>query len=269
MLEWLSEANTIVYAVSSLVVVQELGSGAQKHLIGHTAPVVALSAAQTNKFVASAQEGALAVVRIWDRVAALPLAILHHHHSDMQQARDAPPRRRSPLTLASPARRPPRPSPAGAPVGRRLSPRRPRQGRPRPPAPRRVGRTWRLGPHARRHADRLSRLPAPHQAPRLRAARGEPGEDAARGGGGGAPRQRRRRAPARHGGLREHSVLAAAAGEAARVRHGAAAPRGRDVPRPRDRRRHLGRRRPAGEGPPPYARLVIVGKSLPGRHLVA
>ena len=91
MLEWLSEANTIVYAVSSLVVVQELGSGAQKHLIGHTAPVVALSAAQTNKFVASAQEGALAVVRIWDRVAALPLAILHHHHSDMQQARDAPP----------------------------------------------------------------------------------------------------------------------------------------------------------------------------------
>ena len=96
----------------------------------------------------------------------------------------------------------PAPSPfSGASIGRRLSPRRPRQGRPRPPAPRCVGRARRVGPHPRRHADRLSRLPAPHQAPRLRAARGEPGEDAARGGGGGAPRQRRRRAPARHRGV--------------------------------------------------------------------
>ena len=48
----------------------------QRFLVGHTAPVCALSAAVSSTLVASAQEGALGLVRLWDRATCTPLALL-------------------------------------------------------------------------------------------------------------------------------------------------------------------------------------------------
>ena len=81
---WLQEGDTILYAAASLLILQELDSGKQRFLIGHTAPVCALSAAVTSTLIASAQEGVLGLVRLWDRVQGVPLALLQVHASDMQ-----------------------------------------------------------------------------------------------------------------------------------------------------------------------------------------
>ena len=81
---WLQEGDTILYAAAALLIIQELDSGKQRFLLGHTAPICALSAALTSTLVASAQEGPLGIVRLWDRVSGLPLALLQVHASDMQ-----------------------------------------------------------------------------------------------------------------------------------------------------------------------------------------
>ena len=50
---------------------------------GHTENIVALSAAESSPLVASAQEGALPLIRLWDRDLGVPLAILQQHACDM------------------------------------------------------------------------------------------------------------------------------------------------------------------------------------------
>lgn len=84
LLVWLQEGDTILYAVAALLVIQELDSGKQRFLVGHTAHVCALSAALTSTLVASAQEGPLGLVRLWDRATCTPLALLQVHASDLQ-----------------------------------------------------------------------------------------------------------------------------------------------------------------------------------------
>ena len=51
---WLSDGARILYACGATLVVQHIESGAQTVLIGHTADVVALSAAEETPLVASA-----------------------------------------------------------------------------------------------------------------------------------------------------------------------------------------------------------------------
>lgn len=63
---------------------QEMESHEQVTLMGHTANICAISAAAASPLIASAQEGPLALVRLWDRAAGVCLAILQQHASDMQ-----------------------------------------------------------------------------------------------------------------------------------------------------------------------------------------
>jgi hypothetical protein len=108
LLVWLQEGDTILYAAAALLVIQELDSGKQRFLVGHTAPVCALSAALTSTLVASAQEGPLGLVRLWDRSTCTPLALLQAH------AHPGPPSPSPALTLACPHPRP-RPEPVAHP----------------------------------------------------------------------------------------------------------------------------------------------------------
>ena len=73
----------MLYASAALIIVQDIDTAAQRFLMGHTADVVALSAAEDTLLVASAQEGPLPIIRLWDRDTCMPLAILQQHASDM------------------------------------------------------------------------------------------------------------------------------------------------------------------------------------------
>ena len=83
LLVWLKDGRRVLYAAASLLVLQDIDTGSQQFLIGHTADVCSLSAAETTPLVASAQEGALPIIRLWDRDKCVPLAILQQHASDM------------------------------------------------------------------------------------------------------------------------------------------------------------------------------------------
>eukprot|EP00967_Tisochrysis_lutea_P059731 scaffold76160_cov30-Tisochrysis_lutea.AAC.3 len=97
---WLPQPELIAYAACSTIIVQ-------RHLLGHTAPICALASASSaaGTLLASAQEGPLALVRLWDVTSgqavakvnsslarpALPsvsygdtLAMLHYHASNMR-----------------------------------------------------------------------------------------------------------------------------------------------------------------------------------------
>ena len=63
--------------------VLQVDSAKQTFLMGHTSDIIAISAAEDTPLVASAQQGALAVIRLWDRDAGVPVAILQQHASDM------------------------------------------------------------------------------------------------------------------------------------------------------------------------------------------
>ena len=61
LLVWMKDGRRVLYAAASLLILQELDTGAQRFLIGHTADVCALSAASTSPLIASAQVGALPI----------------------------------------------------------------------------------------------------------------------------------------------------------------------------------------------------------------
>lgn len=83
LLVWLKDGRRVLYASAALIIVQDIDTAAQRFLMGHTADVVALSAAEDTPLVASAQEGPLPIIRLWDRDTCMPLAILQQHASDM------------------------------------------------------------------------------------------------------------------------------------------------------------------------------------------
>ena len=83
LLVWMKDGRRVLYAAASLLILQELDTGAQQFLIGHTADVCALSAASTSPMVASAQVGALPIIRLWDSNTCTPLAMLQQHAADL------------------------------------------------------------------------------------------------------------------------------------------------------------------------------------------
>ena len=72
-----------MYAAASLLIIQDIDSAEQQFLMGHTADVCALSAAEDTPLVASAQMGELPIIRLWDRDTCMPLAIVQQHASDI------------------------------------------------------------------------------------------------------------------------------------------------------------------------------------------
>ena len=83
LLVWLHDGRRILYASAALLILQEIDSAKQKFLMGHTADICAISAAESTPLVASAQAGPMPIIRLWDRDACVPLAILQQHESDM------------------------------------------------------------------------------------------------------------------------------------------------------------------------------------------
>lgn len=83
LLVWMKDGRRVLYAAAAILILQDIDTGAQRFLIGHTADVCTLSAAQTKPVIASAQLGTVPIIRLWDSEACTPLAILQQHASDM------------------------------------------------------------------------------------------------------------------------------------------------------------------------------------------
>lgn len=83
LLHWVpGSSREVVYAAGSLIVVMQLAcdsaavqqQGQQRHLRGHTRAVKALALSADGRWLASAEEGATAAVRLWDLQRGLCLA---------------------------------------------------------------------------------------------------------------------------------------------------------------------------------------------------
>jgi len=81
---WLAEHDTFAFAAAAVLVLQRIDTGEQRHLVGHTAPICAVAAARDTPLLASAQAGPVALIRLWDRAAAVCVATIQLHASDMQ-----------------------------------------------------------------------------------------------------------------------------------------------------------------------------------------
>ncbi|KAK9823925.1 hypothetical protein WJX72_006401 [[Myrmecia] bisecta] len=80
---WAPNSPEVVFAAASTIVVMNVNTGTQRYLFGHTNNVCGLAANAQGTLLASAEEGRLALIRLWDLPSGRCLAILNGHAGGM------------------------------------------------------------------------------------------------------------------------------------------------------------------------------------------